>query len=179
MSFIIIYFNSFLFEYEIRSEYVKRSFAILSHELLVGIIKLFAELNVGSVVELAAGKGWLSYWLVKYSIPVLGCFDNMSWDAHFMGSLDFVENKDSVKAVKDFPDVKLFVMCWPPYDNSMAYDVFDAMKEGQYLLYIGEGWGGCNADDKFFNTVRNHEIEVGISLLQFKGLRDHVFLYKK
>jgi hypothetical protein len=60
------------------------------------------------------------------------------------------------------------------------------MRPGQYLLYIGEGHGGCTADDGFFESTCDHQVlfdeafnKVSKSFVQFVGLHDMPELYLK
>jgi hypothetical protein len=70
------------------------------------------------------------------------------------------------------------MLCWPPYNDSMAYEALRAFK-GAKLIYIGES-DGCNATDAFFKLVEKKWVEVKvINIPQWFGLHDHLFLYKK
>jgi hypothetical protein len=90
-----------------------------------------------------------------------------------------VEEADSVFAVNKYKDRNVF-MAWPPYDTSMAYDTALAMYPGQYLIYIGEGYGGCNGDDLFFEYLNDQFEEVdNLTIPQWFGLHDYCTVYRK
>ncbi len=90
-----------------------------------------------------------------------------------------VEEIDAVSAVKKYKDRNVF-MAWPPYDTSMAYDVAVNMFPGSYLIYVGEGWGGCNGDDQFFQYLDDEFIEVeDLAIPRWFGLNDFCSVYQK
>jgi len=47
------------------------------------------------------------------------------------------------------------MLIWPPYEDSLAYDVI-TNKKFKYLIYIGEKEGGCVASDEFFNELQTN-----------------------
>lgn len=90
-----------------------------------------------------------------------------------------VEEIDAVFAVNKYQDRNVF-MAWPPYDTSMAYDVAFTMLPGQCLIYIGEGYGGCNGDDQFFDYLENHFEEIDrLTIPQWFGLHDYCSVHIK
>lgn len=72
------------------------------------------------------------------------------------------------------------LLCWPPYDSPMAFDALSAFR-GQYLFYIGEGAGGCTADDDFFDLLDEKWELVTIceDFYSWAGIRDNLHLYKR
>jgi len=46
-------------------------------------------------------------------------------------------------------------LCWPPYATSFAYDCLKAY-QGDTLIFVGEGSGGCTGDDDFFRLLDDH-----------------------
>ena len=90
-----------------------------------------------------------------------------------------VEEIEAVDAVKKYKDRNIF-MAWPPYDTSMAYDVALAMTPGTHLIYVGEGWGGCNGDDQFFEYLRDQFEEIDdLEIPRWFGLNDYCSVYQK
>ena len=90
-----------------------------------------------------------------------------------------VEEIDAVSAIHKYRNRNVF-MAWPPYNTSMAYDAAFAMCPGQYLIYIGEGYGGCNGDDNFFEYLENYFEEVDrLAIPQWFGLHDRCSVYRK
>jgi len=166
--------------FELRHLYRRRLFPLISHEFLVALSGLCSQFK--HVIELSAGTGWLTWWLRKYGTDVKRCVDNKSWQ-NFHRYHAFVERADSPSVVQESPKADLFIICWP-YMDPVAYWVWEAMKFGQYLLYIGEGPGGCTADYAFFGEAEGWEIEddydaVNEQFLSFYGVHDRVHLYRK
>ena len=93
---------------------------------------------------------------------------------------DGILKMDAKSAVKSFKDRNVF-MAWPPYDNEMAYKVANAMEVGKYLIYVGEGHGGCNGDDNFFNLLYKNfeEVDDDINIPSWEGIHDEVRVYLK
>jgi hypothetical protein len=90
-----------------------------------------------------------------------------------------VEKLNAEEAVKKYEDRNVF-MAWPPYDNPMAHTVVTSMKVGTYLIYVGEGHGGCTGDDNFFGCLYNDFEEVDcFNIPKWSGINDACWIYKK
>ena len=160
----------------LRFEYVKYCFPILSHEFITDLSNFCKGYK--NIVEIGCGRGWMSYWLKKYGTE-LESVDNMKWPT-FDDYFDFVIDDDAIEYVKNNNN-DLIIMSWPDYQSSFAYDVWENMTEHQTLIYIGEGYGGCTADDKFHTAVQKYEIETTLNenFRSFFAIHDKVFVYKK
>ena len=165
--------------YNIRSEYMKHSFPILCHEFLVSLAHHLKKYR--AVAEIAAGTGWLSYWLGIYGVELHSTTDSKTWengDGLLRHYLPLVKNHDAPAMVKAHPEVDLWILTWP-YMDSLAFDVWKAMRPGQRLLYIGEGRGGCCADDSFFDAVEDHEQSFHAPFVSFRFIHDYPRLFAK
>jgi hypothetical protein len=163
--------------YALKDKYTEHSFAILSDDMVKSLADFLGGYN--KVVELACGEGWLTWWVNKYKPETIEeCIDDMSWERH-KSHLDIVKRACAVDYVRDHSDVDLYVLSWP-YMDMMAFDIWDNMVVGQDLLYIGENWGGCTANDEFFEAVNgcevDHEIEHHES---FRSIHDKIRLFRK
>lgn len=85
-------------------------------------------------------------------------------------------------------DFDAVLLVWPPYDQPFALDIAQAMSPGQLLIYEGEGKGGCNADEKFFEYVSNGDRWIPLYSLSeqlnevhmtFDGLHDKWRVWRK
>jgi hypothetical protein len=163
--------------HEFRSEYVSHSFPILSHELITSMGGFLSKYK--RCVELACGEGWLTHWLnTYYPCCVDECIDNFSWDKHD-SHLDIVSRGIADRYVREHPNVDVFILSWP-YMDSLAYLVWKGMNSGQELLFIGEDWGGCTADDDFFRSTTGCDVEHNIEgFVSFYGIHDTVRLFRK
>ena len=69
------------------------------------------------------------------------------------------------------PERALF-LCWPPYEEPFAAECLKAYK-GDTLIYVGEGWGGCNANEEFWKLLElGWEEEETIFIPTWYGLHD-------
>ena len=167
--------------FKVRNEYVKNNFSILCHEFFISFDHMISDLNLKNISELHSGIGWFTLWLKKYNIPISNCIDNMTWKYFKNRYLKHVEKKDSIEFVKNNSNIEMFILSWPYMDNT-AYNVWKAMKKGQYLFYIGEDCGGCTANDNFFKAVEKKEVEdiwsLNKNFISFWGIYDRPFLYR-
>lgn len=164
--------------FEIRQVYCRFNFAILSHEWITDLVNYLKQFK--KVIELSCGAGWLTHWIRKYGYNIHSCVDNLSW-GHDFSYCQWVDDKDSIQYVKDNQDTDLFILSWPYMDN-VAFKIWNKMKPGQILLYIGEGCGGCTANDDFFSITEKYEIDSSILNNNFKsfcGIHDRPRLFKK
>lgn len=180
--------SDFLTSYYIRELYLEHAFVAYNDEMLTSLKKFCDSKKMKVVHEVCCGTGWFSHWMKKYKIPLKKSIDNKTWIS-YNNRNNFLPNvikQDAVKFVRNnrrFAD--MIVLSWPYMDNT-ATRIWNAMKPGQYLLYIGEDYGGCTADSSFFNAVRGCEItndenfnKVYDSFVQFNGLHDNPKLYLK
>lgn len=169
-------------EFEIRNEYVKHSFPILSHEFILSVSEMVKGLKITQITELSCGIGWLTYWLRKYNIPIKECVDNMTWKKYHKYYLKHVKKYDSVKYVKSNGTIELFILSWP-YMDKVAENIWKAMSKGQYLLFIGEDEGGCTATDDFFQLINEYEVndiwKLNKNFKSFWGIHDTPTLFRK
>lgn len=178
---------SFLKPFAIREQYLEHAFVAYNHEMLTALKRFCEKKKMKLVHEVCCGTGWFAHWMKKYGIPIGKAVDNKTWGSYIKHNnfLPIVKKEDALKFVKHSGDADMIVLSWP-YMNPLAHHIWDAMRPGQYLLYIGEGPGGCTADDGFFEAVSGHQIhnnkefnKVAKAFIQFSGLHDMPELYKK
>jgi len=165
----------------LREKYTALLFPLINHEFLLSVKDMTEDLGIKNIAELHAGTGWLTLWMKKYNIPISDSVDNMSWK-YFSRYLKHVKKEDSIKYVKEHPEIELFILSWP-YMDTTAYNIWNEMQQNQYLLYIGEGWGGCTACDEFFEATSRKSIEDKWNMCEnftsFYSLNDYPTLFKK
>jgi hypothetical protein len=179
--------NKWMTPFVMREMYLEHAFVAYNDEMLMALKKFCDKKKMKVVHELCCGTGWFSHWMRKYGIPLKKAIDNKTWSTYKKEDkfLPIVTQDDAVRFVKTAGDADMFVLSWP-YMDPLAHMIWNAMKPGQYLLYIGEGYGGCTADDSFFSATGAHQItndkdfnKVEKAFLQFNGLHDRPELYKK
>jgi len=159
----------------------KYSYALITKDFIEDLTGIIGG---KTAIEVAAGPGWLSYWLRKRGARVILTTDNMSWHKNeeriFAPGITKGDAAETVlKTNTDF-----VILSWP-YMDKMASKIWEAMAPGQKMVYIGEGEGGCCADDTFFSMVLASD-EEGLnwekrvkSLLQWQGLHDRCHVLEK
>lgn len=51
------------------------------------------------------------------------------------------------------------IMTWPCYDTDFALEVARKIQPGQFLIYQGDGQGGCTANKEFFLYLKDKTLE--------------------
>lgn len=117
------------------------------------------------VVEIGAGSGYWAWQMAQFGIDVVAYDPNPPGPGnkyvtqrlyHPVGDRDHT-------AVEQHPD-RALLLCWPPYEEPMAALALKAFR-GDTLIYIGEGHGGCTADDEFFALLGDGWDEASVSPL--------------
>ena len=172
--------------FKIRDKYLENCFIVYTDEFLIALKKFCDAKQFTIVNELCCGTGWFSHWMRKYDIPLITATDNKTWGKYKANNkfLPIVKKEDAVKFVNKTPETDMYILSWP-YMDPLARMIWDAMRPGQYLLYIGEDWGGCTADESFFQAIEGSEVEdkdfleVENNFVQFWGLHDRPVLLRK
>ncbi len=166
-----------------RESYVGQSFVLLTDDFIRALQRFCVDFT--NIVEIGAGIGWLGHWLSVYGVRMQTSIDNKTWpDFPQDRYLDIVQQMDSLDYLRLHPEVELFILSWPEEDG-LATRIWQALRPGQHLLYIGEDRDGCTADNIFFDLIHGNEIdnktttEIRQSFLSFDDFHDQPHLYKK
>ena len=93
-----------------------------------------------------------------------------------------IENLTHSDAINKYGSANVLMLSWPPYLCSMAAQSIKNFK-GNKLIFIGEGSGGCTADDDFFKELDNNwqEVEQIKEFLakRWVGIYDTLTLWKR
>lgn len=135
-------------------------------------------------LEVMAGRGWLSLALQSLGIDVIAT-DDYSWlkQKNWDEPVTEVEELDSIEAIEKYgKDIDLLIISWP-YMDDVAYNTIKKLNEinpNVQIIYIGEGMGGCTADDDFhehFKEIDDEDFQKAVSgFQQWWGLHDYVYL---
>jgi len=108
-----------------------------------------------SVLEVYAGGGWITKYLISRGIPAFAT-DNYSFyvsGVHKIAPVHQVDNMDAVSAVKAYRDIcDVLLISWPPYRDDSILKVADLWKG--FVIYIGEWEKGACAVDEFFQRLK-------------------------
>ena len=175
--------------FKFRQRYTKKyGFAIIDKRWISTLIN--TVIKDGKVLEVMGGSGYLSWALNKMGVNNIICTDNYSWAndirPKWINSIPFeVESLDAIDAIRKYgTDIDFLLMSWP-YMDSLAYEVLMTIREVNpkaTLIYIGEDYGGCTADDDFFEAVEYVDTDLAAKVNDvfpsFDGIHDRVYLCK-
>lgn len=160
-------FDSFLK----REEYIKKYAWAIPNEEAIRICTKYSPL-----VEIGAGNG---YWakLIREAGGTVYTYDCKSIISCKAVASRFVVN-GFPEDVARHNDCNLF-LCWPPYDVGMAANCLKHFS-GKYVIYIGEGRGGCTADDRFHDILATcfTDIET-VNIPQWPGVHDYLSVLER
>lgn len=129
-------------------------------------------LALSPLVEVGAGSGYWSRLLKEAGADVVSTDIGKQEGYSLLWGCEGVEELDAVEAVRRHPDRNVFV-CWPSYKGAWAADMALEVKPGRTLAVIGEGRGGCTADDRFFDALENGYDEAGsLRIPRWDGIYD-------
>jgi hypothetical protein len=152
------------------------SWHIPSEDLVKKLSSFSPVLSVGS------GFGYTEHLAAKRGCNIICTDISPDQKNHWCRKGKFymdVEKIDASKAVLKYSERNVF-MAWPPYNNPMAADVVKNMEVGRFLIYVGEGGGGCTGDEDFFSILNGDFEEIEwIKISSWSGIHDFVGIYKK
>lgn len=162
------------FHWEVRDSLVKKySWAIPNQEAIDYLVSL------SPIVEMGAGTGYWAYLITQAGGDIIA-FDKQphynsqaanQWTEVLQGECTRLKS-----TLVRYPDRTLF-LCWAPYNNLFAYRCLKTYK-GNKLVVVGEGWGGCTANDKFFSLLHKEwEVDKEIEIPQYYGIHDYLVGY--
>jgi len=162
-----------------RQEYVRYTYFPLCYEninQLKFILKKYAD---NSIYEIAAGSGWLSYYLNRYGVRLINVIDDYSWDKLFEKELPLpVERIDAIKAIeRDNPAAVL--INYPPPDEDFLERCFGKMKKNSFFIVVCDRDHNVAGNRNFFISFSDKIIFEQELFYSFPGFNDTIFVYKK
>jgi len=112
------------------------------------------------VLEIMAGVGWLAKALKAHGVNIVAT-DSGAWDKrHKKAPKIFDIKKMEASEAVDKIDADILLVSWPPYDDKTRSLILAVERWGteKPVVYIGEGDGGCNASEEFFESFEQKEI---------------------
>lgn len=160
----------------------RQGFAILTNEWIDDFAKW---INGRRCLEVMAGTGALAKCLKDRGVDIIAT-DNFSWNvgnnmSEFKSFWTEIEDIDAISAIDKYgKDVDIIIMSWPEME-SVAYQVLLDMRltnPNALLVYIGEGCGGCTADEDFYDSAEYVDEEITGRYPQWAGIHDIPVVYK-
>lgn len=124
-----------------------------------------------SIVEVGAGTGYWA-WLLGQAGCIVRAFDREPnqpprWSEIDRGGSEVLRQSDA----------ETLLLCWPPYQDAMAFDCLMAFR-GRTVAYVGEGYGGRTGNDAFHAELeRTWKLERTVAIPQWPGFHDRLWLY--
>ena len=173
-------YESIRMNLQLRNHFVREfSWAIPTPD----IVKKIYDATVGKkILEVGAGNGlWAK--LLKMSGSEIIATD--SFESHgFIEDNTYlpVHNLEAVAAIEQNRDCDVLMLIWPAYDTDMAERAIKAFN-GSTVIYIGEGYGGCNANDAFFDELSKNweecQFDDNIYVPNWYGIHDNLEIHQR
>lgn len=155
----------------------KFSFAIPSEEALTALI------GMGPILEVGAGLGYWAYELRRRGGDVVAIDPKAYSDTTFKGDVltpwTEILCMDANRAIMEFGADRSMFFCWPSYTDEWTGH---ALKQfaGKKVAYIGEGRGGCTANDEFHEELENNfEQTAFIKIPKWSGINDVLTIHER
>ncbi len=178
-----------------RKEYIAHvGFPLISKEFASELKEIFIDLEIDSFAEIEAGNGVISTLLNNLGFEGKGYTLDPDTIKHNWGIqkspiferareqqlLEFI-NIRKLK-LKTAPDI--IVASWIPYeggDEVLEFFNNHSDNQSEYFMVIGEGHGGCTANDEFHDWLDNkfEHIWMSKSYEPFMCIYDSVCIYKR
>jgi len=161
---------------ELRSDFVKRyAWAIPNEEALATIARY------APIVEIGAGTGYWAALLRSRGVEVRA-YDrapyNNRWAKNRWTGVLPCRSARKIARKWGKRGHTLF-LCWPPYQGRLSSDALEAYT-GQYLIYVGEGDGGCTGDERFHELLDQHWTLIeSVEIPQWWSIHDRLFVYTR
>lgn len=169
-------------------EFYKRDYFTSNYGWAVPDLKSLQQIKDfvgdGKVLEIGSGYGLWAKLLKDIGVNIIATdvLSDQEQKRYRPQDKTFTEVEDwndfdSINKYGSKSDV--LMLCWPPYDNPMATTALRGFG-GNKLIYIGEGFSGCTANDDFFDLLEKQWTEVDdISLNKWEGIHDALYLYRR
>jgi len=130
----------------------------------------------GKLIEIGAGGGqWQNELARNWNVDIVA-FDNGE-QIPIPGKQVGVVRKGDEQVIKHYPERTLMLIYPPP--GEMALNCLKEYKR-DILIYVGEGKGGCNGNEKFFQELCKHWIiEKEISLDNFPECFEKLYILRR
>lgn len=172
-----------MIESEKRSYFIKTySWAVPDENVLREIIEFIRDESMDQigrravVLSICSGIG-----LWEYLIQSMSDFDVIATDSNSNLTMPVymdIQIMDGVAAVTKYQTDCLFIS-WPPYDEPIAVKCLQQFS-GNKLVYVGEGEGGCTADDNFYRELdKNWKLIKTVQNPCWQGIYDRVYMFSR
>jgi hypothetical protein len=134
----------------------------------------------GPIVEMGAGTGYWASLLkqMKADIIAYDNFEGHRSDTYGFGKVWTAIHKGAPPTLAKHPD-RTLMLCWPDYNRPFASRCMKYY-QGDRLIYIGEGRGGCTGNAHFHRLLdKEWEPEKSILIPHWPGIYDYLCAYQR
>lgn len=133
-------------------------------------------LEYGPVVEVGAGSGYWA-WCIDQLGGVVAATDADPPESTYRHVAPYDARRRVNAMIPGEMDMALLLV-WPPYDDPMAADCLEAYP-GDTVIYVGEGRGGCTADDRFHQRLhQDWHLAETVPIPTYLGLHDRLEVWR-
>ena len=165
-----------------RHKYTKYySRAIPDRTSIQAIINFYKINKINYILEIGAGFGlWAGMLSIADVVVKATDIDpNKNLDSYVTEPYTNVETLAATEAVEKYQDADCLFICWPAYNEPYAADSVKIFT-GKYIVCIGEGHGGCTANDEFFDILEKDWIRENIlDIKNWWGIHDRMRFYAR
>ena len=154
------------------------SWALPSQDVIDSLFALFRE--KGKILSVGAGRGLWERLLEEAGLDVTATDAFKSHGIETDGkTYTHVYRMDHLTAIASFPEATTLLLCWPTFKDPFAFEALERFR-GDYLIYIGEGEGGCTANDSFFDLLDKEWNQTKfIDILSWRNIYDSIQIYER
>jgi hypothetical protein len=161
-----------------REAHIKEfGFAVLTEEAVETIAQY------GPCLEVGAGSGYWSYELRKVGVDIIVTDPEPPGEGSknpypFAKTWLEIERLTALDAIAKYPNRTLLTV-WPSYDSAWTGEMLQTF-QGNRIVYVGEGHGGCTGDDVMHEHLEAHfDVIETLDIPRFLGLHDSLTVYKR
>lgn len=129
------------------------------------------------IIEIGAGSGYWARLVMEAGGTVAACDVDpppAKWAPVVeMDGIAFLD------ALADVHEDAALLLCWPPPCSEMADRALRAY-DGETVVYVGEGRGGCTADEAFHERLHGEfELVETVAIPTYMGMRDRLEVWER
>lgn len=163
-------------------EFEKRQFYCSNFSWAFITIKELKTLSkiIGDKPVLSIGSG---YAFIEKGLQLLGV-NIIPTDSYVYPKTDVVHTWTGVEVLNHNEalakyNTDILYMSWPTYDDPYAFEALKLFK-GNLLIYIGEPYQGCTADDDFYDLLEDEwNCKEEIEITNWYSIHDSIFIYER
>ena len=164
--------------WNIRRSMLARFGHAVPDEKALAIVARYAPL-----IEIGAGRGYWAGLLQERGVDVIAFDAFPRWGdqehPYKTGVRYSPVCKGSCDMLAVYPRRNLLMIWPPPDDASFASECLKSFK-GEFVVFVGEGFGGCTGDNEFFGSLYADFVEdIDHGIPQWDSLHDRLSVWRR